>query len=180
MTFKIIGIAGLARSGKDTAANHIIHHRPVYQKVSFADPIKAMLRVGFDLSEPQVYGDEIREQIDERYGCTPRHMMQTLGTEWGRNCIDQDIWVKVMKAHLEKIGGTFVIPDIRFDNEADLVREYGHMIHIKGRDTGIDTTHTSEHGVDILGKDFLVYNTSVLSEYKFQIDRVLTAIEQDW
>ena len=84
----VIGIAGPARCGKDTAADFIIEEHPQYVKASFADPLKDMLRVGLGLNAAQLYGND-KEGVDHRYECSPRHIMQTLGTEWGRQLIHQ-------------------------------------------------------------------------------------------
>lgn len=177
MTFKLIGISGPARCGKDTAADFIIDKRPAYQKVSFADPIKAMLRVGFDMTDGQLYGHH-KEEIDMRYGRSPRDMMQTLGTEWGRELVDGDIWVKAMEAHLNKLGGTFVIPDVRFENEADFIRKHGRLIHVRGRDRGIDDTHASEAGVVGRLPDITIHNKEDIQCYLDHVFEVLLYIEK--
>ena len=179
MTFKLIGISGPARCGKDTAADHILNKRPAYQKTSFTDPLKAMLKVGLGLSDAQLYGSE-KDVIDINYGCSPRGMLQTLGTEWGRELTNGDIWVTAMENHLNKIGGgTFVIPDIRFENEAAFVRKHGRMIHIEGRTT-LDDTHISERGVDYGHYDFVITNDQSLEEYLSYVFGTLVLIEGDW
>lgn len=151
----IIGFAGPARAGKDTSADFIISENPEWVKMSLADPMKEMLKVGLGLSDDQLWGDK-KDIIDPRYGTTPRFLMQTLATEWGRNTISYDIWVKAMEA---KIGDkNVIIPDIRFENEASLVRKYGVLIHIKGRG-GIDTDHISEKSLHVSPfSDFILYN----------------------
>ena len=48
----LIGIAGPARSGKDTIANFIVATAGGY-RYSFADPIRQMLRpLGIDMNDP--------------------------------------------------------------------------------------------------------------------------------
>ena len=139
-----------------------------------------MLRVGLGLTEAQLYGSQ-KDVHDAVYGCSPRKMLQTLGTEWGRELIDGDIWVKAMESHLGKLGGTFVIPDIRFENEAKFVREYGVMIHIRGRDDNIDETqHISESGVDIFGQDYIINNNKDLDFYLDEVFGTLLMIEENW
>lgn len=180
MTFKIIGISGAAQCGKDTAADHMLSKRPAYQKTSFADPIKSMLHTAFDLDNAHLYGS-LKDVVDDRLGCTPRHMMQTLGTEWGRKCINNDIWVIAMQTHLEKLGGTFIIPDIRFENEADFIRKHGTMIHIRGRDDNIDETeHVSESGVNVGSLDYIITNDKDLGFYLDEVFGTLLMIEGHW
>jgi len=177
--YKIIGIAGPARRGKDTAANHIIHLRPAWEKASFADPIKAMLRVGLGLTDAQLHGN-LKETYDPFYKRSPRHMMQTLGTEWGRELIGKNIWVNAMDKHLDSLGGTFLIPDVRFDSEADFVREHGTLIHIIGREHIIDSDHVSENPVTIHNSDILLNNNRSLVEYLTNIELRLHELEQLW
>lgn len=168
MKYKVIGISGLARAGKDTAADVIMDIFP-YIKASFADPIKDMLMIGLGMTAEQMYGGEIREQVDPRYGCTPRHLMQTLGTEWGREIIDQNIWVNAMKSKLDSVGN-LIIPDVRFESEADFIRKNGILIHIKGRKS-IQSTHKSESGVYSEINDITILNNDTLEAFQSSIEK---------
>ena len=92
---------------------------------------------------------------------SPRIMLQTLGTEWGREAVDQDIWINAFlvtaKTLLHEDGGTklwdydpltgpipskkkiihgVVISDVRFQNEFDAIRrEGGSVIRVLRPDT---------------------------------------------
>lgn len=175
-TFKLIGICGPAGCGKDTAADHIIEQRPEYRKTSFADPIKEMLREGLGLSTEQLYGG-LKDTPDNRYGCTPLHMLQTLGTEWGRELVSGSVWVNSMEHYLSNLGGAFVIPDVRFENEATFIRMYGHLIHIKGRTKMIDDTHVSESGVRVAARDYTVLNARAIEPFLTSIAAIADIIE---
>ena len=51
--------------------------------------------------------------------------MQTLGTEWGRECIGPEVWVDVWKSNVQKWldgGLNVVVDDMRFPNEWDAVK----------------------------------------------------------
>ena len=102
MKHKLIGITGPAQCGKDTVADYLIE-RLGYAKASFADPLKKMLEAGLGLNAAQLYGPD-KEAIAPRYGCSPRHIMQTLGTEWGRERVHPDIWVRAMVAQMDDEG----------------------------------------------------------------------------
>lgn len=160
---RLIGIAGPARAGKDTLCSYMLDNLDgVWLRSSFADPIKEMLRaIGVDCS------DDKKAVIDDSYGVTPRHMMQTLGTEWGRQTIDNDIWVKAF-ARLNA-GKLIVVPDVRFDNEADLVREHGVLIHLVGRG-GIEGSHASENPIDFKEGDIVIDNSRDLAWLYSQVD----------
>jgi hypothetical protein len=169
---KIIGISGYARVGKDTAATYIRGKLPNYEIASFADPIKAMLKVGLGMTHEQMYGNEIREEIDERYGCTPRMLMQTLGTEWGRNMIDQNIWVQAMLAHIDRTGNPTIIPDVRFESEAEMIRQNGKLIHIIGN-RKLKSEHSSESGIYIQDGDLTIDNTGSLDEFYLKLEKLV-------
>ena len=160
---RLIGIAGPARAGKDTLASYLLDNlSDDWTRSSFADPLKAMLSViGVDCS------DDAKAVIDDSYGVTPRHMMQTLGTEWGRHMIDGDIWVKAF-ARLNA-GKCVIVPDVRFENEADLVREHGVLIHLTGRG-GIEGSHVSENAIEFKPGDIVVDNSRDLAWLHSQVD----------
>ena len=160
---RLIGIAGQARSGKDTLASYLLNNLSNdWTRSSFADPIKNMLNViGVDCS------DDAKAVIDECFGVTPRHMMQTLGTEWGRNLIDNDIWVKAF-ARLNA-GMCVIVPDVRFENEAELIRQHGVLIHLTGRG-GIAGNHVSENPVGFKEGDIVIDNSRDLAWLYAQVD----------
>lgn len=160
---RLIGIAGPARAGKDTLASYLLDNlSDDWSRSSFADPIKAMLSViGVDCS------DDTKAVIDDSYGVTPRHMMQTLGTEWGRHMIDGDIWVKAF-ARLNA-GECVIVPDVRFENEAALVREHGVLIHLVGRG-GIEGNHVSENAIEFKPGDIVIDNSRDLAWLHGQVD----------
>lgn len=173
MKHKVIGIAGPARIGKDTAADFIKGKMPIYQIASFADPIKEMLRVGLGLSSAQLYGDH-KEDIDPRYGVSIRYLMQTLGTEWGRNLVGQEIWVNAMNAHIESSDdGHFIIPDVRFESEAEMIRENGVIIHIYGEVKIGGNHHVSEKGIKREYNDLGIENCGTIDEYYLKLDKML-------
>ena len=123
---KIIAIAGPAGSGKDTAANFINRQNNLYCKYRFADPIKRTIKTLFDFTEEQIEDRHLKEQIDLRWGFSPREAMQRFGTEFGRDLKD-DIWLKFAERALHK-NGNLVIGDCRFENEAEWVRNNGGQI----------------------------------------------------
>ena len=173
MKHRIIGISGPAGSGKDTAAKLIKSLLPAmdYQLTSFADPLKIMLSKGLGITARQLYGDE-KEVIDPRYGCTARHMMQTLGTEWGRNTIDQDIWVKSLENRINTLGGNWIIPDVRFESEANFIRENGILLNIIGRKT-LDHNHKSESGIYMQDGDVIIPNSRELEHFLLSTEYVV-------
>lgn len=122
----IVGISGLAGSGKDTAADYLVAHHD-FVKVSMADPLKRICRDVFAFTDEQLWGpSEKRNAADKRYlrgrhldqdewrdiYLSPRYALQQLGTEWGRDCYE-NVWVdyaiRVAKALLDPHN-----PDYRY------------------------------------------------------------------
>lgn len=164
----LIGIAGPARSGKDTAANFLFTEYG-YLIRSFASPIRDMLKVlGID---PVDLRDN-KDEVTTIYGKTPRYMMQKLGTDWGRDDINPDIWVIRMEQWLNTHRySDVVIPDIRFENEADLIRSRGGIIiHITCRG-GIEGNHKSEDGIKVnFQDDYVIDNGGTIDELHTKLE----------
>lgn len=149
----IVGITGPAGSGKSTAAGALVADG--YQRLPLALPIKHMLRAGLGLTEEETDG-QLKQVVLSRLGLTvtPRTLMQTLGTEWGRD-IDEHFWLKAWQARADKMiphtgqgRAMIVVDDVRFMNEALFLRSLGaRIICIKGRPTvlrGSEQAHWSE------------------------------------
>ena len=97
----LIGLAGLARTGKTTAAKHLVctHNLQTY---AFADPLREGLTTILNLS-PRDFDDEHKEQPVGWLGHSARELMQSLGTEWGRDQIHPDLWVWLAEQNLDRI-----------------------------------------------------------------------------
>lgn len=112
----ILGVCGVAGSGKDTTADFLVEHRS-FLKIALADPLKRIAADVYQFTRDQLWGpSEARNKPDPRYPrehgpwvddkcrccgstnsntqcfLTPRYALQALGTEWGRVNY-QDTWV---------------------------------------------------------------------------------------
>lgn len=157
MNPRIIGFAGPAGSGKDTCGSFFIMQG--YNHLSFATPLKKALEA-MGLGNPLTIAE--KEAYIPKLGVTWRHCAQTLGTEWGRQLIHPDIWVKLAENTLEKNPEFYyVLTDVRFENEAAMIRRNkGIVCHIKGRAMGTgNDRHASEQSLDIDLNDWVVHNT---------------------
>lgn len=133
---KVIGITGRKRAGKDTMAGIIKDHaKGEVVTYAFADPVYAMLEKflnGFPMVPGT--GEVDKNAVVYPYGVTMRHMLQTLGTEWGRDCIHPDIWVMKANHFFDMYDSStntpeyFVFTDVRFNNEAKFVRDIGGTV----------------------------------------------------
>ena len=124
----LIAFTGLAGSGKSTAAQHLVKNHG-FQRLRFAGPLKDMMRA-LGLTEAEIEGDRKEMPCDLLGGKTPRYAMQTIGTEWGRDLISPDLWIRAFNAALAKVpaGVPIVVDDCRFPNEADAITAAGGVL----------------------------------------------------
>lgn len=167
----VIGLHGKARSGKDTVASFIVSSRGGYV-YSFADPIRAMLLpLGIDMRDP--FWQAHKEDPIPALGVSPRRLMQTLGTEWGRTLINHDLWLILAKQRLINTGPGMVIADVRFENEAAWVRAQGGVVvHIERPDNVAVEAHVSEAGVEFKASDIKIINGGTLEDLQSTVREV--------
>ena len=133
----IIGICGLIGSGKGTVADVLVEQG--YKKVSFADKLKDGVATIFGWDREMLEGDtdksrSWREQEDvfwtEETGrtITPRIVLQEFGTECMREGFHNGVWVSLLKKHVIDNPGYYVVPDVRFRNEQNMIRDLGGEI----------------------------------------------------
>jgi hypothetical protein len=159
----LIGFTGRIGAGKSTAARALYNRG--FTRVRFAGPLKAMMAC-MGLSEQEVDGSLKEEPCDLLCGKTPRYAMQTIGTEWGRQMIGDDIWIRAFKRSVESYGEhiPLVCDDVRFPNEAAAIRDLGGAIVrvVRGGSLGA-VGHVSEHQDFVV--DATLYNTGSVPEF---------------
>lgn len=146
----LLALCGAAGAGKSTIAAELAAQHG-YTVVKFAAPLKAMLRA-LGLTDDEIEG-HLKEQPSELLGgATPRHAMQTLGTEWGRQLIHADLWVGAWARTVQCVhaaGGRVVVDDCRFANELATVLKLGGVaVRLARAGAGIAGAHSSENGLD--------------------------------
>lgn len=182
----IVAFTGEIGHGKSAAAKHLIQTYG-FQRVSFADPLKEML-ITLGLKREQLYDPALKAEPCELLGGkTPRDAMQTLGTNWGRELIHKDIWVTAASRRMCKdlvAGKRLVIDDLRFDNEAAVVRGLGGAI-VKIERPGMAQArpwwyrllpflrHASERGIGKHMVDATVVNDQGLAQLYENLDQLL-------
>lgn len=168
---QFIGFTGRKRSGKDTAAE--AGKEAGWVSLSFATPIKLMIGtlldyqgVDPDTIERMLYGDLKETPTEYLAGRTPREVMQTLGTEWGRKLVSDDLWATILVNHAKSMDDeVVVVPDVRFQNEVNILRENGGSIfRIERPGLPTDDTHESETGIDELLVDEVLINDAPSAE----------------
>jgi len=114
--------------GKSTVAKYLTQPQGRLETLSvlipLAAPLKRMLATllgDFGIGQYEacryINGDWKEKPIPEIPGTpTARYLMQTLGTEWGRNLIHEDLWVQAWKRKATR-AQVVVVDDVRRLNE---------------------------------------------------------------
>lgn len=189
----IIGLTGFAESGKSTVAEYL--ERQGFERVSFAGPLKKMLRtlnpvLAFeDSGDGPGIRDEVRAgDIFELPGWTEkmvkaefpeyRRLLQALGTDCIRE-IDPDFWINAAKAMLET-GKDYVFDDVRFPNEAEVIKELNPdcLWNIIRPGTEPSNGHASEQWAGKLGERHHIINDFTLKDLYAQTGAILTFVQQ--
>lgn len=177
----LIGICGKKGSGKDAAGAALASIG--YHQVAFAEALKLMtarlyeyLKFDESTANKMIYGDLKEMPVPELGGHSTRYAMQTLGTEWGRLCLDRDLWVNIGIAKAKQYDKA-VITDVRFPNEAEAIKEQGGIIIRILREIADNAKdeHASEM-IDNIVPDFFVDNNGSLQDLK----RKILEIEANW
>jgi len=159
----LIGLTGESRCGKDTVATML--GLPGYH---FAKPMKDACRIIFGWNDEHLYGD-LKEVVDPNFGISPREALQTMGTDWGRNMINKDLWLKRAQIEINR-NEHLVISDVRMDNEARLIKSNGGIIvKIIRDDKPVVRDHESEDGVSEQFVDRVIHNDGTLNQLKSMV-----------
>lgn len=167
----IIGLCGAAGAGKDTAAQVLVWRHGFHQ-VAFADPIYEAVSAITGVSVEDLHDRGRKENALGWISCSPRRLLQSLGTEWGRDMIHPEIWIMSTLRRIEGVSSV-VITDVRFNNEAEAILARGGAVwRVSGRasDLGADASHKSEAGVADKYIDETIRNTGTLDDLTAAVD----------
>lgn len=171
----IVAILGYKGSGKSTLSMGFESRG--FLRAPIATPLKNMLEA-MGLTSEQLYGDEKEKPCTLLGGKTPRWAMQSLGTEWGREHIGPDVWIRAW-AHTTPMDEDVVVDDLRFPNEADYLLSVGAYFLKVEREGTVPTLtprpwwafwrrrnalHPSEAYVDKLPFDLKIDNNGTTAE----------------
>jgi hypothetical protein len=128
----IVGLVGLAGSGKGTVADYFVS-KYGFDKHSFASPIKDITSTLFGWDRALLEGDteksrNFREKKQGKY--SPREVLQKIGTECFRDTFNSNFWVDSLESRLD-ISKNIVIADVRFKNEMDwILKNKGRLLWV--------------------------------------------------
>jgi hypothetical protein len=129
---RIIAICGSKRHGKDTIAKFLSSNYD-YEHVKISQKIKDICKILFGFTHDQMETDN-KENIDPKWGITPRKAMQFIGTEVGQfkiqellPMIDRKFWIDSLINELEP-NKKYVISDLRFMHEFDEIKKLDGIV----------------------------------------------------
>lgn len=183
-----IGFIGKARSGKDTAALHLVRTRG-YSRLAFADPVKEMA-LSTDPYIPTGYGVTVRlssliadvgwEYAKDTYP-EVRRTLQATGQ--AVRDIDDEFWLTAMRRKLNNAEAwnlPVVVTDVRYPNEAANLRARGfRLVRIirpgtaKTMREARAAMHASETALDGFEADVTVTNAGTLAEFHEQLNTLV-------
>lgn len=184
----LIGVTGrtgrgdIAGCGKDTVAEMIRSEigGVIY---GFADPLYNMIQAGFGIDGKSAeWQDRAKKSaaIDwlssNNKNISLRFLLETLGTEWGRHFVAEDIWTRLAKRALDHFSEGLIIRDLRFENEVEWIKREGGLIVYVIRpdydDRSATENHQSNTPLSDSCADFIIINNSTLDDLKQKILKI--------
>ena len=184
----IIAFCGKKRSGKDTCGDYLKFYHG-FSKYSFASPLKRFVKDTFMMNDDQVSGDK-KEEIDERWGISGRRLQQLVGTDLMRKTLPEldegfnkfigdNIWVKRFYYHYMSLTVPldYTITDLRFLNEAEMIKSMGgYIVKIIRPELQDNDNHQSEMEMEKITPDYTIINDSSVSMLSFQVSKIYKEI----
>ena len=177
-------------SGKSEVAERLIEAHG-YTPVSLAGTVKYMVQViledlGFHPNEvyDMIFGKKKEIPIALLGDKSPRQLMQSLGTDWGRNMVDDTIWERIAEERIKyglSYNVSIVVDDVRFPNEAAMIlRNGGFLIYVdRLPDANYEMLddksklHESEGKLTWLDCNYVIENDGTLEELIQKTDEAL-------
>lgn len=179
----VIGLSGHMESGKDTVARMLSAYG--YRRAAFGDALRSEVAISINARHiPDQMPGRVRagyvDMTPEEVWAKPtsercRRVLQWWGTEY-RRAKQSDYWVAKVRAEIHASPGLWVISDVRFPDEAAMVRDYfGGVIWRIERESkrGGIPGHISEH-VHRIEADVVIDNNSTFDALRRQIAGSLT------
>ena len=144
-------------SGKSTAAAAL--HQEGWVVAPFAAPLKAMAAAlleaaGYGPAEvEQLLATGKQKELGRLAGApTARHLLQTLGTAWGRERIHPRLWIELWEDRVQSLlaqGLAVVCDDLRTKEEMAAIRALGGQVWVVERPQGaINDRATVAHATE--------------------------------
>lgn len=190
----VIGLGGHLGAGKDEVADHLVAEHG-FVKMGMSDPLADALYI----LNPRInigWGNEASETVKgvfipgmiyfyqdivETVGYVEaktvkeiRRWLQVLGTEVGRQLIDEDVWVKAARKKISnlQLAGHYdvVITGIRYPNELQMLKDDGNVSAFIRRPGFAGDAHSSEQSLKAEDFNFIIDNHGTLEDLRENVD----------
>lgn len=180
----IVGLTGKKQSGKSTAAAYLCAHHDFEEKM-FAAPLKEMAAIVLDTDPKYFQGSEAQKNEPIPYwNVTGREFLQRVGTELFRNELPKHLpqlegfWLKRLEKNLREAapGSRIVVSDVRFQDEANMIRRLGGKIVgiiVPYKEDSYEHVDIHESENQIIECDAIIVNQKNNSFYD-ELDRVIS------
>jgi len=185
----LIGIHGKAGTGKDLVAEYLRQNYGLFP-VAFATPIKHalvyLLQDAYRLTLSHFDGP-IKEVVIPGLGKSPRQLTQSMGTDWGRDQVNPEVWMRIAAAtirdrralatSIELPFPGVVVTDVRFKDEAQWIRSNGGaVLHLYRAEAKQVNQHVSEDGGSVGPDDLIINNNGTIKELQAKLSSVMSDI----
>jgi hypothetical protein len=181
----LLGIAGKARAGKDTAARYLAT-RHGYRHTAIAEPLKKMAAAFCCEPVGNFLEDDLKELPSDVLGIPRRRILQLLGSEAVKPLFGDEVWIKnFLYCYRKGYFGTngVVVSDVRYDYEAQgILDEGGYILQVVRRDAGLSGAagaHSSELGINPNLIDFTVMNNYTPGEMYAELDKIVERVARE-
>lgn len=164
----IIGFAGKKGSGKSAATQHLLELHDNLFDYSFAAPLKMLVGDIYDLTYDQLYNEDFKEVVDERWGKSPRQLLQEVGVHLRQ--YDPHFWVHPLET---MDGENVVIDDVRFPNEVAAIKEQGGIVIYIDRPGEHTDQHESENAIGPDDCTHVVKNSGSLNDLLYTVEGIV-------
>ena len=179
----IIAVCGYKGSGKDTIAKYL-EEKYDYTHIKITKPLKDCVQNLFNLTEEQI--EKNKEQIDKRYGVSPRQLYQFFGTEIMQYQIQQIIptmskkfWInRFIDEYFNKTNVKYIISDLRFLHEYEELKKYNcEFWLVESNHVITNDKHISENEYKKIPVNYTIKNTKDIEYLYLQIDNRLAVVK---
>jgi len=171
---RLIGIGGKMGAGKDEVSKILVGYD--FEQYSFGSDLRDEIckHMLGGICAPDCLSDEAVEAYRARdffevFGKPTTKRMRALLQQWGtefRRSQDQNYWTEKMRREIHRAPSA-CISDVRFPNEADLVRELGGRVWLIKRPECHESTHISESIP--FEPDYVIHNTGTLDDLASEV-----------
>lgn len=182
MSVRLVALTGKKGHGKSTIASYLKTADYGFVEYAFADPIKQICGIMFGFTYEQMHNPVLKEEVDPRYGFSPRVALQKIGSEAADAIqqimgMEERIWLVAFRRWFEALppGTSVVVSDCRFSKEEDLLRSYGFtIIRVINPDPARAQTsmHQSETQQDSIKVDYTILNDRTIPDLHREVDQL--------